>query len=126
MPITLQIYHASQPEEALILEHLTDRLPAPHASGKHVFCGHTPQRDGNIAYLNHLTCLDTYCFGGLWLSAVDIESGETWQVSREGHVRQNWYVAKQLWGKCQSFSKLFKCPKPYPRDEKANGGTGDG
>ncbi len=118
---------ASQPEEALFWEHLTDRLPAPHASGKHVFCGHTPQRDGNIAYLNHLTCLDTYCFGGLWLSAVDIESGETWQVSREGHVRQNWYVAKQLWGKCQSFSKLFKAPKRYPRDDKSpNGGTGDG
>lgn len=101
---------ASQPEEALYWEHLTDRLPAPHFSGKHVYCGHTPQRDGKIGYYNHLTCLDTYCFGGLWLSAIDIESLETWQVSREGHLRRNWPLAKQLWWKLRGFSKALRMP----------------
>ena len=79
---------AAQPEHNLFWEHLTHRLPQRHASGKPAFCGHTPQRDGNIGFYDHLTCLDTYCFGGLWLSALDVHSGQVWQVSREGHLRQ--------------------------------------
>ncbi len=97
----------SQPEEALFWEHLNVCLPAPHVSGKHVYCGHTPQRGGNIGFFSHLTCLDTCCFGGLWLSAIDIESREIWQVSREGHLRENWRVAKQLWTQWRGLVNLW-------------------
>ena len=92
---------AEQPEETLFWEHLTSRVPPPHASGKHVICGHTPQPDGRIRYYGHLTCLDTYCFGGLWLSALDIQSGETWQVSRHGHLRENWRWVRLIWRRIQ-------------------------
>ncbi len=88
-----------QPDQALFWEHLGDRLPLPHCSGKHVYCGHTPQLRGNIGHFGYFTCLDTYCFGGLWLSAIDIESRETWQVSREGHLRQDWRLVKKIWAK---------------------------
>ncbi len=96
-----------QPEATLFWEHLSDRWPLPHISGKHVFCGHTPQRRGEIGFYDYFTCLDTYCFGGQWLSAIDIESKETWQASREGHLRQDWRIVRQLWGKWRFFSSLL-------------------
>ncbi len=88
-----------QPEDTLFWEHLSDRLPLPHFSGKHVFCGHSPQLRGNIGHYGYFTCLDTYCFGGRWLSAMDVHSKETWQVSREGHLRQDWKLVKKVWAK---------------------------
>lgn len=88
---------AEQPEQALFWDHLTDYLPAPHYSGKHVFLGHTPQSNGEVAIYRHLTCLDTGCFGGNWLTAMDVNSREYWQVSREGHLRQNWRWLKSWW-----------------------------
>jgi serine/threonine protein phosphatase 1 len=94
-----------QPEEVLYWRHLSDGLPNPHSSGKHVVCGHTPQPYGNIGYYQHLTCLDTCCFGGYWLSALDVDTGETWQVSREGHLRENWRLLKNIWNKLQSFKR---------------------
>lgn len=86
-----------QPEETLFWEHLSDRVPQPHVSGKHVFCGHTPQPYGNIGFYGACTCLDTGCFAGYWLSALEVYSGETWQVSKQGHLRENWRWAKKLW-----------------------------
>lgn len=88
---------AAQPEETLFWEHLSDRIPLPHFSGKHVWCGHTPQPAGNIGYYRYFTCVDTYCFGGFWLTAVDVDSGEVWQVSREGHLRRNWPLLRKAW-----------------------------
>lgn len=96
---------ASQPDEALFWEHLNHRFPEPHISGKHIFCGHTPQRDGKIGFYNHLTCLDTYCFGGLHLSAIEVKTQEQWQVSREGHLQGNWRGIQRLWAKWKAFSK---------------------
>lgn len=87
---------AEQPEEALYWEHLSDRIPEPHSSGKHVFLGHTPQPLGKVGYFGHFTCLDTGCFANYWLSAVDIDSGEVWQVSKQGHLRERWRVFKRL------------------------------
>lgn len=86
-----------QPEQALYWDHLTDRLPQPHSSGKHVFLGHTPQANGNIGEYRYFTCLDTGCFAGYWLSAMDVNTRETWQISKEGHQREYWRVAKQCW-----------------------------
>ena len=94
---------AQQSEESLFWEHLGDRFPQPHVSGKHVYCGHTPQPGGNIGFYGYLTCLDTCCFGGYWLSAIAIESREVWQVSREGHLRQRWAPVRRVWAHCSQF-----------------------
>lgn len=97
-----------QPEETLFWEHLTDRVPEPHISGKHVFCGHTPQPGGNIGFFGHFTCLDTCCFGGFFLSAIEVESGEFWQFSKEGHRRETWRLLRKLAKRSTYFKRLLK------------------
>ncbi len=62
--------------------------PGPHCSGKRVYLGHTPQPTGEVLNLGHVVCVDTYCFGGGWLTAMDIDSHEVVQASRQGHLRR--------------------------------------
>lgn len=76
-----------QPEYALFWEHLTSRLPERHVSGKVAIVGHTPQSDGELLDLGHVKCIDTFCFGGGWLTALDVDTGRVWQVDRDGHLR---------------------------------------
>ena len=63
-------------------------VPGPHESGKIAVVGHTSLKDGDILDLGHLICIDTYCWGGGWLTALDTSAGQTWQVDREGRLRQ--------------------------------------
>lgn len=97
-----------QPESTLFWEHLGDRMPQPHCSGKHVYCGHTPQEAGNIGWYGHFTCLDTCCFGGYWLSAVEVNTLETWQVSKHGHLRENWRLVKNWTRKLRELSRRYR------------------
>jgi serine/threonine protein phosphatase 1 len=62
---------------------LTD-VPGPHYSGKTAVLGHTPRPEGKILDLGHLKCIDTGCGYGGMLSALDVESGEVWQVDENG------------------------------------------
>ncbi len=85
-------YDASKPmseqsEETLYWTHLGFFIPPAHLSGKTVICGHTPQTQGEIGDWNHLVCIDTYCFGGKWLTAFDAHSRKAWQANQEGMVR---------------------------------------
>jgi len=61
----------------------------PHISGKTIVCGHTEQRDGEILNLGHLICIDTWCRGFGWLSAIDLLSGQVWQATRFGVLRED-------------------------------------
>lgn len=63
-------------------------IPRPHESGKIAIVGHTSQKNGEILNVGHLICLDTFCWGGGWLTAFDIVSGEVWQADREGRLKQ--------------------------------------
>jgi serine/threonine protein phosphatase 1 len=67
---------------------LRTAVPKPHHSGRTAVVGHTSQKDGEILDLGHLVCIDTYCWGGGWLTAFDASSGQIWQVDREGRLRQ--------------------------------------
>jgi serine/threonine protein phosphatase 1 len=67
---------------------LRDMTPGPHDSGKTVIVGHTSQKGGEILDLGHLKCIDTYCYGGGWLTALDVATGEVWQADREGALRR--------------------------------------
>jgi serine/threonine protein phosphatase 1 len=62
-------------------------MPPPHQSGKKAVVGHTPQISGDILDLGHLVCIDTYCYGDGWLTALDVDSGEVFQTNRDGQVR---------------------------------------
>ena len=66
---------------------LDQTLPAPHVSGKIAIVGHTPDKSGEILSLRHLKCIDTYCYGGKWLTALDVNTGKLWQASDEGVLR---------------------------------------
>lgn len=61
--------------------------PGPHVSGRAAIVGHTSQRDGEILDLGHLKCIDTYCYGGKWLTAIDVLRGTVWQVDPSGRPR---------------------------------------
>ncbi|CAN5896705.1 metallophosphoesterase family protein [soil metagenome] len=76
-------------QDAMILrwESLRGMTPGPHDSGKIVIAGHSSQKSGEVLDLGHLLCIDTYCYGGGWLTALEVRSGQTWQVNPVGHFR---------------------------------------
>ena len=76
-----------QPHFTMLWEHLSNHRPGPHLSGKIGVVGHTPQVNGEILDLGHLLCIDTYCYGGGWLTALDITSGNYWQANNVGELR---------------------------------------
>lgn len=76
-----------QPVEVLRWESLWQRVPPRHVSGKIAIVGHTAQHEGEIWDLGHLLCIDTYCHGGCWLTAVEVDTGQVWQASRTGELR---------------------------------------
>jgi serine/threonine protein phosphatase 1 len=66
---------------------LRDAVPKPHVSGKTAVVGHTSQKTGEVLDFGHLICIDTYCYGGGWLTAFDTTNGRKWQVNRDGKLR---------------------------------------
>lgn len=77
-----------QPDRLLLWEHVVHTLPGRHHSGKTAVVGHTPQGSGEILDMDYLVCIDTYCVGGGWLTALDVESGTVWQTSCDGELRK--------------------------------------
>jgi serine/threonine protein phosphatase 1 len=63
-------------------------MPLPHCSGKVAIVGHTPQRSGEILELGCVKCIDTFCFGGGWLTALEISTGNVWQANMAGELRR--------------------------------------
>ena len=76
-----------QPKEMLRWVKITEILSEPHISGKRAVVGHTHNRQGEIFEVPHLVCIDTYCYGGYWLTAMELETGKIWQASPEGVLR---------------------------------------
>ena len=69
-------------------ESLRARIPERHISGKTVVVGHTPQRAGQILDRGYLKCIDTGCYGGSWLTALDVDTGQLWQANQQGELRE--------------------------------------
>jgi serine/threonine protein phosphatase 1 len=82
-----QIPMSEQDEFLACWEHIHLITPGPHFSGKQVYVGHTPQVNGKVAFLGKLTCIDTHCVGGMWLTAIDVDTLTVWQVSPAGQLR---------------------------------------
>lgn len=79
---------SEQPRETLLWESLKRRWPGPHCSGKLAIVGHTSQKSGEVLDLGYLKCIDTWCYGEGWLTALDVESGELWQADKSGGARR--------------------------------------
>jgi len=60
----------------------------PHASGKRVVIGHSPQVSGEVLDLGFLVCIDTDCSRGGWLPALDVGTGRVVQANQECEVRE--------------------------------------
>jgi serine/threonine protein phosphatase 1 len=79
---------AQQPRDVLLWESLKIHQPGPHASGKTAIVGHTSQKTGEILDLGHLLCIDTWCYGDGWLTALDVSEGRIWQANQKGEERK--------------------------------------
>ena len=77
---------AEESEQNLRWEVVDARWTKPHQSGKILVVGHTAQKDGKILDLGYLVCIDTYCHGKGWLTALDVDSGQYWQADLEGRM----------------------------------------
>jgi Calcineurin-like phosphoesterase len=66
---------------------LRDGLPDPHDNGKQAIVGHTSQKNGEVLDVGYLLCIDTYCWGGGWLTALDTTNGRMWQANQRGQLR---------------------------------------
>lgn len=60
----------------------------PHESGKVMVCGHTSQKNGRPNNKGYAVCIDTYAYGGGWLSCLDIDNGVIWQTNQQRQMRQ--------------------------------------
>ncbi len=76
-----------QPRVLLRWHKLTDSTPRPHRNGKRAVVGHTHDRGGEIFDIGHLVCIDTYCYGGGWLTALELNTGQLWQSNMQGELR---------------------------------------
>jgi serine/threonine protein phosphatase 1 len=80
---------AEQPTHVLRWEKLYGPLGArPHRSGKILVCGHSSQKSGEPLNLGFAVCIDTYCYGGGWLTCLEVGSGHVWQADQRGRVRE--------------------------------------
>jgi serine/threonine protein phosphatase 1 len=76
-----------QPWRDLRWQSLKWHTPDPHISGKTAVLGHTSNKQGKILNLGYLVCIDTYCHGGYWLTALDTTTGRVWQANEAGEFR---------------------------------------
>jgi serine/threonine protein phosphatase 1 len=76
-------------DQFLRWEVVDPRWAKPHKSGKILVVGHTAQKDGQVLNLGHLICIDTYCHGGGWLTALDVDTGHLWQANLEGQIAKS-------------------------------------
>ncbi len=79
---------SSQPWEEMRWRSLKQFFPGPHVSGKIAVLGHTANKRGEVVNEGHLVCIDTYCNGGRWLTALEPETGNVWQTNEESELKQ--------------------------------------
>ena len=78
-----------QPWEWLRWESLRELLPGRHSSGKTAVLGHTSNKQGEILNLGYLVCIDTYCHGDYWLTALEPDAKRVWQANQSGVLRES-------------------------------------
>lgn len=54
-----------------------------HFSQKTLVCGHSEQRDGRVYQALGVICLDTFAYGGGFLSALEVGSLMVWQIGKD-------------------------------------------
>jgi serine/threonine protein phosphatase 1 len=75
-----------QPATELRWHSLRDGVPGPHFSGQTAIVGHTANPDAQCIDFGHLVCIDTNCYGGGLLTALDVHRRMVWQVNPSGVI----------------------------------------
>jgi len=78
-----------QPWEEMRWRSLKNFLPAQHVSKKTAILGHTANKQGEIVNHGHLVCIDTFCHGGGWLTALEPKTVMVWQANELCESRQS-------------------------------------
>lgn len=55
---------------------------------KTVICGHTSRKNGEVADFGHTICIDTYAYGGMWLTCLNVETGEFLKANNKGEIKK--------------------------------------
>ncbi len=66
---------------------LREYTPPAHENGKVAIVGHTRQTSGEIFDVDYLKCIDTACYAGQWLTALEVDTGKLWQANDRGEMR---------------------------------------
>ncbi len=56
----------------------------PLPNGKRVICGHTAQKSGRVWVGNGWVCIDTFAYGGMFLTALDVGNNLVYQARQSG------------------------------------------
>ena len=59
-----------------------------HKSGKRIICGHTQQTSGRPLDTANAACIDTYAYGGQWLTCLDVLNNKYYQANSLGGTRR--------------------------------------
>jgi serine/threonine protein phosphatase 1 len=94
---------ARQSERSLRWESVDPDRIGPHCSAKTVIAGHTRQKSGQVLDLGIFKVLDTDAYGGGFLTAMEVRTGEVIQADQQGRTRRPgsaradtiWPVAKR-------------------------------
>ena len=62
------------------------QVPEPYRLDARVICGHTARKNGDIADFGHTICIDTYAYGGMWLTCLNVETKEFIKANDQGEV----------------------------------------
>jgi serine/threonine protein phosphatase 1 len=60
-----------------------------YAENRRVICGHSSQRDGMPLVFDGWAVIDTYAYGGQWLSCLDVQSNQIVQANESGELRES-------------------------------------
>lgn len=62
--------------------------PLKYSESNKVICGHTSRKNGEIANFGHTVCIDTYAYGGQWLTGLNVLTGKYFQANQKGEIRE--------------------------------------
>lgn len=63
--------------------------PEMYRPDRTVVCGHTHRKNGAIADFGHTICIDTYAYGGKWLTCLNVETKEYLKATDQGQFEFN-------------------------------------
>jgi serine/threonine protein phosphatase 1 len=61
-------------------------------SGKRIICGHTSIKSGIPAVMDGWVCIDTCCYGGKYLTCLNVKTDELYQARQTGGFRDGLFL----------------------------------